>query len=318
MINRPRPFFSFPPSSLAPTENNHMLLIDSFTEDFKEGHLYPECIIVRLLDRTGLRMLGERERREPAYLTTLMTRHVMRAAVSTQMKITMFFRVGRCAIRGEIRDPTVASVTLFVTSSSLMMDEDDDEDDDVEFNCVAGEDRVCGTQLTRHRAAIIKVKARLCATMISGGKEKKKRKEKQGSFSFLQMKCDSSCHIIQGRFISVRFFYLHNKENVTRKHPSLCLCVIRASFNAALLGPNMHLLLKRVSLEVSCCDSFLIALGLGVEMGIIRLRKSSAGWTAAPSAEEEHYVGCCCLHDTLGIYSTYRPADNKKGMRLFL
>lgn len=88
----------------------------------------------------------------------------MRAAVNTQTKITMFFRVGRCVIRDEMRDPTAASVTLFVSSSSLMMD--DDDDDDVELNCVAGEERVCGSPLTRQRAAIIKVKARLYVTMV--------------------------------------------------------------------------------------------------------------------------------------------------------
>lgn len=91
----------------------------------------------------------------------------MRAAVSTQMKITMFFRVGRCVIRGEIRDPTAASVTLCVSSSSLTMDDDDEEDeDDVEFMCVAGEEGVCGSPLTLQRAAMIKVKTRWCATMV--------------------------------------------------------------------------------------------------------------------------------------------------------
>lgn len=93
-------------------------------------------------------------------LITLMTRHVMRAAVNTQMKITMFFRVGRYVIMDEILDPTAASVPLFVSSSSPVTD------DDVEFNCVAGEGRVCGKPLTRQRAAIIKVKARLYATMV--------------------------------------------------------------------------------------------------------------------------------------------------------
>ncbi len=93
----------------------------------------------------------------------------MRAAVNTQMKITMFFRVGRCVIRDEMRDPTAASVTLFVGSSPLMMEEeeDEDDDDDVELNCVAGEERVCGTPLTgQRRAAIIKVKARLYVSMV--------------------------------------------------------------------------------------------------------------------------------------------------------
>ena len=65
-------------------------------------------------------------------------------------------------MRDEIRDPTAASVTLLVSPSSLMMDEDDDDDDDdVELNCVAGEGRVCGTALTRQRAATTKVKTRL-------------------------------------------------------------------------------------------------------------------------------------------------------------
>lgn len=82
----------------------------------------------------------------------------MRAAVNTQMKMTMFFRVGRCVIRDEIRDPTAASVTLFVSSSSLMID------DDVEFNCVAG--KVSGTPPTRQRAAMTKVKTRLYVTMV--------------------------------------------------------------------------------------------------------------------------------------------------------
>lgn len=96
-------------------------------------------------------------------LTTLMTRHVMSAAVNTQMKMTMFFRVGRCVISDEIRDPTAASVTLCVTCpSSLMMD----DDDDVEFNGVAGEDRVCGSPPTRQRAATIKVKTRLHVNMV--------------------------------------------------------------------------------------------------------------------------------------------------------
>lgn len=98
-----------------------------------------------------------------------MTRHVMRAAVNTQMKMTMFFRVGRCVIKGEILDPTVASVTLCVISFSPLMD-----DDDVVFKCVAAEG-VCGTPLTRQRAAIRKVKTRLYVTMVLDEEEKKMR-----------------------------------------------------------------------------------------------------------------------------------------------
>lgn len=92
---------------------------------------------------------------QPAYLTTLMTKHMMRTAVNTQMKITMFFSVGRCVFGDEIRDPTAASVTLFVSSPPLLMD------GDVEFNCVADEEIVCGSPLTRQRATIIQVKTRL-------------------------------------------------------------------------------------------------------------------------------------------------------------
>lgn len=87
----------------------------------------------------------------------------MRAAVSTQMKITMFFRVGRCVIRDEIRDPTAASVSLILLSSSWLMMGDDE--DDVEFMCVADEG-VSGSPLTRQRAAAIKVKARLCIIIM--------------------------------------------------------------------------------------------------------------------------------------------------------
>lgn len=94
-----------------------------------------------------------------AYLNTLMTRHVMRAAVSTQTKITMFFRVGRCVIRDEILDPVSASVTLFPSSSSGRMEE-------VEFKCVAGEERVCSSPLTRQTAAIMKLRTRLCVDMM--------------------------------------------------------------------------------------------------------------------------------------------------------
>lgn len=146
----------------------------------------PHCVC--MLTTTGLRR--RREEKQPAYLITLMTRHVMRAAVNTQMNITMFFRVGRCVIRYEILDPTAASVTLFVSSSSLSTDEDDDDDEeeDVEFNCVAGEERVCGSALTLHRAAMTKVKARLDVTMMMlhwGGKirgDKKNRVVVSGVF----------------------------------------------------------------------------------------------------------------------------------------
>lgn len=90
-----------------------------------------------------------------------MTRHVMRTAVNTQMKITMFFRVGRCVIRDEIRDPTAASVTLFVSSSPPLMD------GDVELTCVAGEiEIVCGSPLTRHRATITQARISLDETMV--------------------------------------------------------------------------------------------------------------------------------------------------------
>lgn len=94
------------------------------------------------------------------YLITLMTRHVMRAAVNTQMKMTMLFRVGRCVIRGEIRDPTAESVPLYSTSSWLKMD------DDVEFNCVADEG-FSGSPLTRQKAAAIKVRATLYVSIMT-------------------------------------------------------------------------------------------------------------------------------------------------------
>lgn len=82
-----------------------------------------------------------------------MTRTVMRVAVSTQTKITIFFSVGRCVMSVEIRDPTADSVTLPDSPSSVT-------DGDVELTCVAGEDRVCGSPPPRcHRDATRKVKA---------------------------------------------------------------------------------------------------------------------------------------------------------------
>lgn len=69
----------------------------------------------------------------------------------------------------EIRDPMAASVTLLASSSSLTVD--DDDDDDVELNCIAvGE---LGSPLTRQRAAMIQVKARLYVTMVLNKKKKK-------------------------------------------------------------------------------------------------------------------------------------------------
>lgn len=122
----------------------------------KKAQTFPQDLTRAILNIVRLVI----ERNRPAYLTTLMTRHVMRAAVSTQMKMTMFFRVGRCVIRDEIRDPTAASVTLFLSPSSLMTG------GDVELKCVAGEDRVRGSPLTRQRATTSKVNARLCDTMV--------------------------------------------------------------------------------------------------------------------------------------------------------
>lgn len=67
------------------------------------------------------------------YLITLTTRMVMSTAVSTQMKITTFFRVGRCVMNVEMRDPTAVSVTLADSPSSAT-------DAAVELTCVvAGE-----------------------------------------------------------------------------------------------------------------------------------------------------------------------------------
>lgn len=100
---------------------------------------------------------------EASYLMTLMTRHVMRAAVSTQMKMTIFFRVGRCAIRGERRNPTSASVEFPLRCSTLSVD--DGEDEDVEFMCVVDEG-VNGSPLTLQRAAARRVNARLKDTIV--------------------------------------------------------------------------------------------------------------------------------------------------------
>lgn len=114
----------------------------------------------------------------------------MRAAVNTQTKITMFFRVGRCVIRDETRDGRAASEPFVASASPPTTDEDD-----VEFNCVAGEERVRGSPLTRQRAAMIKVKASLYDTMVL--EEDDARRDALSVVSPNLMKCDSSCHIIE-------------------------------------------------------------------------------------------------------------------------
>lgn len=65
-------------------------------------------------------------------------------------------------MRDEIRDPTVASVMFCTRSSSPMT-----TDGVVELKgVVEGDERVCGSALTRQRNASAKVKARLCAPMM--------------------------------------------------------------------------------------------------------------------------------------------------------
>lgn len=125
------------------------------------------------------------------YLTTLMTRHTMRTAVSAHTAMTAFFRVGRCVMRDEIRDPTVASVTFCGRSSSPMTT------GGVVECVVAGDERVCGSALTRQRAATAKVKARLNAPMMLIKDLKKNHTEccfvvyPQKTQS---LNCKSSCH----------------------------------------------------------------------------------------------------------------------------
>lgn len=84
------------------------------------------------------------------YLNTLMTKHVMRTAVNTQTNITIFFRVGRCVNIDDIRDSVVVFVPLDTYSAWM----------DVELSCVAGEDTVCGSQITSQATATINVKTK--------------------------------------------------------------------------------------------------------------------------------------------------------------
>lgn len=169
----------------------------------------------------------------------------MRAAVNTQMKITMFFRVGRCVIRDEIRDP---SVTLCVSSFPLTTDDEDDEDD-VEFNCVAGDEGVCGSPLTLQRAAMRKVKTRLYATMVAAAETKFKKKAGCFSFSSFLSKTKMKC----AQQLS------HDREDQAYYHWQVVLFIYTI---------NIHLQSSSETcfLEVSCSDSFLIALGLRVEI----------------------------------------------------
>ena len=138
-----------------------------------------------------------------AYLTTLATRHEMRAAVSPQTKITMFFRVGRCFMRGEMGDPSVASVPLCLDPSWPTTV------DDVALMRVAGEDRACGSPLAhqtaaiRRRRTISRVSGGLCVTMVLKGADKRRV-----LFAQNRMKRDSSCHIIRDRFF---FFFIGDR-----------------------------------------------------------------------------------------------------------
>lgn len=96
-----------------------------------------------------------------SYLTTLMTRHTMRTAVSAHTMMTAFFSVGRCVMRDEIRDPTVASVTFCARSSSPTT-----AGGVGEFMRVETDERVCGSAVTRQRNAIAKVNTRLHVPMM--------------------------------------------------------------------------------------------------------------------------------------------------------
>lgn len=74
------------------------------------------------------------------------------------------------------------------------------------------------------------------------------------------------------------------------KNPSLSRPTVYSNFG--FVGRNFKIWVRiRFSLKVSDSVFFLIVLGLREEKGIIRLRKRSAGWAAAPTAQEEYYVG---------------------------
>lgn len=75
--------------------------------------------------------------------------------------MTAFFRVGRCVMIDEIRDPSVASVAFSFRPSSPLTAQAV-----VEFKCVAGDGCVSGSALTRQRAATAKVNARLRAFIV--------------------------------------------------------------------------------------------------------------------------------------------------------
>lgn len=116
------------------------------------------------------------------------------------------------------------------------------------------------------------------------------------------MSGDSSCHIIENPLIGVRFGCLHNKAR--GRDAQTFLYTSKLSSKLRFPRRNLHLIPKRVPLEGSYSDPFLTVRGLRAEKGIIRLRKSSAGWPAVPGAEEEHYVGLCCVQANRVISTT--------------
>jgi len=91
-----------------------------------------------------------------AYLIIFTTKHVMRTAVTTQMRITMIFKLGRCVSRDDIRDSVVAVEESIFDRSSIV------DVVVVEFKCVAlCAGRVCGSPAVRHTTAHITVKMML-------------------------------------------------------------------------------------------------------------------------------------------------------------
>lgn len=86
-------------------------------------------------------------------LSTLMTKHEMRTAVNTKIKITLFFSVGRCVNIEDIRDSVVVLVPFLDKSTSCK--------DNVELACVAGEGIACGSQTTSQNTTIINEKNKL-------------------------------------------------------------------------------------------------------------------------------------------------------------
>ena len=150
-----------PPCSLAPVHDYDSWQTKTTHWDARNA-IFLELIIIII----GCVVKGPLERCSCfckwAYLITLTTRHVMSTAVTTTMRITTIFKVGRWVSMDETRDSVVVVEEFIFDWSSVM--------DVVEIKRGAGEERVCGSPVAPCHATAnnTNVRTSLCFVMMMG------------------------------------------------------------------------------------------------------------------------------------------------------